>query len=103
MRWIVKLMLALTALAMPMAAQAERLDTPLFQTTAVDEAVLAEARGGQSPFATLTVGSATRLLDAQAQADLRQTGTIGRITMDVWWSSIGAELIATSARAAGSP
>lgn len=103
MRWVAKLMLALTTLAMPVTAQAERLDTPFFQTTAVDDAVLAEARGGQSPFASLTVGSTARLLDAQAQADLRQTGTIGRITMDVWWGTIGAELIATSVRAAGAP
>ena len=100
MRWILPMLAAIVAV--PQAAWAERLPEPaVFAATPMSDAMLADERGGQSPFARLTRGGALRLADDQARADLRQTGGVARIQMDVWWGTIGSELIAESVRAAG--
>ena len=106
MRWISAFFIAFAAMmALPQAAQAAQLDqratAPVFTTAPVDDAILANLRGGESPFARLTVGTATRIVDDQARADLRQTGSVSRVEMDVWWGSIGSEMIAQNVRAAG--
>lgn len=101
MRWIWMIVAALAAWATPTAARAERFDpAPVFATSAVNDMMLDATRGGQALFGALSVGGTTRLLDAQAQTDLRQTGTVGRIAMDFWWSTTGAGLIAASVQAA---
>ena len=89
-----------TTLAIPAIAHAEAPPaTPAFAADAVPDAVLAEQRGGQSPFAILTVRNAARMLEAQSFSDWRQSGTIARVTMDVWWAQTGGELIAANVRA----
>lgn len=99
MRWILVVLAAM--LTLPQMARAERLaQTPVFAIAPIADASLADERGGQAPFARLTRGGALRLADDQARADLRQTGGVARIQMDVWWGSTGSELIAQSVRAA---
>ena len=97
-------------LALPHAAWAESRVAPLpttataalFAAAPLGEAELSSIRGGQAP-GRLTVGSALRRIDDQARADLRFTGDLGRIEMDVWWGSIGGELVAQSVRASLRP
>ena len=74
-----------------------------FDLAPVDEGVLAGVRGGQSPFASLTVGTFSRIVDDNGRADLRQSAGVGRTQMDVWWGSTGSELIAESVRNNGEP
>ena len=73
-----------------------------FAATALSEAELSDVRGGQA-VGVLTSGSALRLIDDQARADLRFTSSLGRIVMDVWWGSTGGELVAQSVRASLRP
>lgn len=94
MRWLMTVMIVM--LAWPAAARAA--EQPLFAQGPVSDAVLADARGGQSPFASLTVGSTYRLLDADSRFQFRSVGTMARIEMDNWWGSTGSELVATSVR-----
>ena len=98
MRWILMMLVAM--FAVPQVASAERMAEPaMFAAMPMSDAALAAERGGESPFARLTRAGAVRLADDQARADLRQTGGVGRIEMDVWWGTIGSELIAESVRA----
>lgn len=98
MRWLAMMTAAVAATtAVPGEAWAAE-TRPVFATAAVDDATLAQARGGQSPFRTLTIGSTYRLADAEARSFFR-AGMSARIEMDVWWGTVGAELVATSVRA----
>ena len=100
MRTTLLFLLGLTALAWPRVASAEKRPvTPAFAVPAVPDAELAWVRGGQAPFAALTWAGAVRMSDAQFWADMRQSSGITRVSMDVWWGSTGAALIATSVRA----
>ena len=76
-------------------------DAP-FAATALSDTALSDVSGGQAP-GMLTIGSALRLIDDQARADLRFTANLGRIEMDVWWGSTGGELVAQSVRASLRP
>ena len=94
-------------LALPNVAHAQSNTMPTaaelpFAATALSEAELSNVRGGQA-VGVLTSGSALRLIDDQARADLRFTGDLGRIVMDVWWGSTGGELVAQSVRASLRP
>lgn len=70
-----------------------------FAKTPLPDVALARVRGTSSPFAPLTSGDLLKLVDVQTHADLRQTGLVGRVQMDVWWGTIGSQLIANSVRA----
>lgn len=94
----------LMALMTPDTAQASRFnEAPPFASQPVNASALSEVRGGQSPFAALTVATANRMVDDNARADLRLTGGVARIEMDWWWGQIGSQLIAENVRAAGAP
>ena len=115
MRWLMVILGVLAAAALPSAARAEHRTSQtmfasapvngetLFAVAPVSDETLSEMRGGQGLFSRLTVGGTARLLDDHARADLRLTGGVSRVEMDVWWGTTGSELIAQSVRAAGGP
>jgi hypothetical protein len=82
--------------------------------TSVPGADAAPAFAGYAPVSTgalqttsggsrsaLTLGIVKALSQTQSHADLQNQGHIARVEMDVWWGSIGSELIATAIRNAG--
>lgn len=110
MRWMMPILVAMAAMMLPGVARAEQRtsDMPfasasIFGSSPVSDSVLSDLRGGQGLFSRLTVGGTARLLDDHARADLRLTGGVARVEMDVWWGTTGASLIAANVRAAGSP
>ena len=107
MRWIAALLITLAAMiAMPSTAHAEAtVDATayaapaLFAGAAIDDAELADIRGGQTPFAPLTRRAAVTMQEAQFASDARQTAGVAGVTFDVWFASTGADLIAANLRA----
>ncbi|RYD21105.1 MAG: hypothetical protein EOP89_13670 [Lysobacteraceae bacterium] len=76
--------------------------TNMFQgygATALSEGALDNVRGTASPYAPLSQRNFAGIADVQARSDFRQYGSVARIQMDVWWGTIGSELIANAARA----
>lgn len=73
-------------------------DSRPFAQEPVSESLLSGARGGSGPFASLTRATAYHIVDEAARSDLRMSGSLGRIEMDVWWGAIGSELIAVNVR-----
>lgn len=64
------------------------------------DAELAQARGGYVGNPRLTKGTMVAIIDTQTRADFRESAEIGRATMDIWWGSTGAEMIAANVRTA---
>jgi len=67
-------------------------------TRPVSDVELARS-SGKAAF-VLTVGNFIQLADGQTRQAFRVAGEIARTEMDVWWGTTGAELIASSVRAA---
>lgn len=66
---------------------------------ALSDSELATEIGGYSPFRFgLTVRSLSDITDMQTRDAAQTTGSIARITMDVWWASTGADLISANLR-----
>ena len=94
--------MALMIAALPTAAQAaEWSGQAPFAEVAVADLELADQRGGFGGTSFgLTAGTFKRLVDVEARDASRMMGAVSRISMDVWWSTTGAEMIATNVRAA---
>lgn len=70
-----------------------------FGTPVLPDDALSDIRGTASPYASSTHRNFAGIADVQARSDFRQYGSVARIQMDVWWGTIGSELIAKAARA----
>ncbi|RYF12366.1 MAG: hypothetical protein EOO77_17545 [Oxalobacteraceae bacterium] len=66
----------------------------------VSEELLDATRGGTSLFASLSIGRLRSMTEANARSDLRFLGASGQYQMDIWWGTVGSELIAQSVRGA---
>lgn len=64
----------------------------------VSDELLGATRGGSALFASLSVGRVTSMADANARSDLRFLGSSGQYQMDIWWGTVGSELIAQTVR-----
>ncbi len=93
------LVAGLLGMASAQPALAHSGTTPgIFSAQPVADSELGAARGAASPYAALSRGSLSRLSDAQSRSDFRVTGTISTLQMEVWWGTIGSELIANAVR-----
>lgn len=72
--------------------------TPVFAGDVVGDTELSGARAGYAVGPRLTRNTFASMVDTQTRADFRDTASIGRTTMDIWWGSTGIELIANSVR-----
>lgn len=90
--------LAALAITMATPTYAAAASPAPFATAAVSDDVLASARGGASPYGVLTRNALATLDDAHSRADFRLLGSVGNLQMDVWWGTIGSELIANAVR-----
>lgn len=73
---------------------------PFAEEMTARDAELAQARGGYVGNPWLTKGIMVAIVDTQTRADFRESAAIGRATMDIWWGSTGAEMIAANVRTA---
>ena len=62
--------------------------------------MLGNTRGGTAMFALLSVGRLRLIADANTRSDLRFFGASGQYQMDIWWGTVGSELIAQTVRGA---
>ena len=80
------------AVASPAVAQGP------FNVRAVDNATLDETRGGFNASAfSLSVRQLRVIQDDAARNDFRFAGSVVGMSMDTWWASSGADLIAANA------
>lgn len=100
MKWLV---IAAALCAWPMgeacAETSATVQPAPFSESVVGDFELSTARAGYA-LPPLTIGRVAQLAEVQARGDFRDTAAIGRVTMDIWWGSTGAELIAANVRAA---
>lgn len=83
--------------ATPASAEAVSL---FAQGRPVSNESLDRIRGGTAPFATMSRNQLATMTDANARSDFRFVGASGQYQMDIWWSTVGLEIIAQTARAA---
>ena len=104
MVWIVALFFSIALLTpgearAATAAQSVLNTQPVFATSVVADEELAGMRGTAAPFGRLTAGAVQNVADDEARGAFHQMGQINRVTMDIWWGSTGADLIAANVRA----
>lgn len=100
MRTACKIFAAMIAVSSPAIASAAPAGSlrPFAESTVSDE-ILGETRGSGTPFGYVSRRQVSTNASNQLQFDSRMFGTIGRIQMDVWWGSVGSQLIANAVRA----
>lgn len=92
---------AIVGIAMTVPTMAAAQPTKMFEafgTPALSDGVLGDICGTASPYAPLSRRNLAGIADVQARSDFRQYGSVARIQMDVWWGTIGSELIANAVR-----
>ena len=73
---------------------------PVFEASStLSDQTLAEVRGTRTW--QLTRSSLVDLSEGHGAGYLQWIGKSGRVQMDVWWSTVGSQLIAQSVRQAG--
>ena len=88
-------LLTIAATSLAVATPATNSSLP-FATVAVSDDELAKVSGTASPYASLTRRSLVTIADSQSRNDFR--GTVASLQMEVWWGTIGSELIANAVR-----
>lgn len=69
-----------------------------FAAAPVSEQTLGAITGTGAPYTPLSRSNLTALADNQSRNDFRFIGSTGGLQMEVWWGSIGSELIANAVR-----
>lgn len=92
-------LLTIAATSLAVATPATNNSLP-FATVAVSDDELAKVSGTASPYASLSRQSLVAIADSQSRNDFRGTGAVANLQMEVWWGTIGSELIANAVRSA---
>ena len=87
------------AVVNPTPAYAEAVEGVFARERPVTDDVLSTARGGTALFATLSQGRVAMMADTNARGDFRFYGASAQYQMDIWWGTVGSELIAETVRA----
>lgn len=90
-------LLTIAATSLAVATPATNSSLP-FAAVAVSDDELAKVSGTASPYASLTRRSLVTIADSQSRNDFRGTGAVASVQMEVWWGTIGSELIANAVR-----
>lgn len=90
---------AVISVASPALAGPFSQDTVFGNVSPVSEFALSEVRGTAAPVERLTRTTLRTAADRLSRDDSLFTGAIARIQMDVWWGSVGSEMIANAVRA----
>ena len=90
-------LIAALSCAVPVGANAQ-VASPFIDAAAVPDDALGDIRGGQAW--SMTVRNLLSLAQAEQAQSFQWIASNSRTQMDVWWGSVGSQMISNSVRAA---